>query len=155
TDQTVDALTPVQFTAAAVDGDPLTFSLVGAPAGAAIDPVTGAFTWTPTIAQGATSYPFVVHVTDPGGLFADRPITITVRPLVNATSEQVTVTDSVVVTPIGIVPLTSPDPNASETGPDVGVFRFSRTGGTSLDLVVGFTIGGTATNGVDYQTIAS
>ncbi|MGZ8811016.1 MAG: tandem-95 repeat protein, partial [Thermoanaerobaculia bacterium] len=48
------------------DGDALTFSLVGAPAGATIDPSTGQFTWTPTEAQGGTGAPYVfkVHVSD-------------------------------------------------------------------------------------------
>jgi hypothetical protein len=44
------------FTATATDSDlpaqALTFSLVSAPPGAAIDASTGAFSWTPTEAQG-------------------------------------------------------------------------------------------------------
>src|SRR5207237_198203 len=66
------------------DHDPpantLTFSLVGAPAGASIDPSTGVFTWTPTEAQGPGSYPFTVQVTDNGSpnLSDSKPITITV-----------------------------------------------------------------------------
>jgi hypothetical protein len=43
----------------------LTYSLdPGAPAGAAIDPATGLFTWTPTEAQGPGSYPISVRVSD-------------------------------------------------------------------------------------------
>src|SRR6185295_14399637 len=38
----------------------------GAPAGAAIDPATGAFSWTPTEAQGPGSYPITVRVNDSG-----------------------------------------------------------------------------------------
>src|SRR5205807_5665924 len=45
----------------------LTFSLVGAPAGASIDAATGVFTWTPSEAQGPGSYSFQVRVTDDGG----------------------------------------------------------------------------------------
>ena len=46
-------------------GGSLTFSLApGAPAGASIDPVTGAFTWTPTEAQGPGTYPVTVLVSD-------------------------------------------------------------------------------------------
>lgn len=51
------------FTAVATDSDPgdiLTYSLVGAPAGAAIDPSTGVFTWTPSEAQGLGDYSFTV-----------------------------------------------------------------------------------------------
>jgi uncharacterized membrane protein len=43
--------TPVTFTALATDpneGDTLTFSLLDAPDGAAINAATGVFTWTPT-----------------------------------------------------------------------------------------------------------
>src|SRR5262249_21264513 len=47
---------PYHFTATASDPDrpanTLTFSLIGAPPGAAIDPTTGVFTWTPDEAQG-------------------------------------------------------------------------------------------------------
>ncbi|HEX9506118.1 MAG TPA: DNA/RNA non-specific endonuclease, partial [Acidimicrobiia bacterium] len=52
------------FTALAtdVDGQALTFSLVGAPAGAAINPATGQFSWTPTEAQGGTGVPFAFKV---------------------------------------------------------------------------------------------
>ncbi|MDO8469863.1 MAG: putative Ig domain-containing protein, partial [bacterium] len=43
------------------DGDPITFSLVSAPAGMAIGPTSGAITWTPTSAQ-ATTTPYTVTV---------------------------------------------------------------------------------------------
>ena len=42
----------------------LTFSLLSAPTGAAINGSTGVFTWTPTEAQGPGSYPFTVQVCD-------------------------------------------------------------------------------------------
>ncbi|MCI0682217.1 MAG: putative Ig domain-containing protein [Gemmataceae bacterium] len=58
------------------DMDPVTFSLVSAPAGAAIDD-QGNFTWTPTWAQ-LGAYTITVRVTDPGGLFDTRSVTITV-----------------------------------------------------------------------------
>lgn len=59
------------FTVTATDSDgsadTLHFSLdEGAPAGAAIDPVTGAFTWTPSAAQLAGTYPVTIRVTDSG-----------------------------------------------------------------------------------------
>ncbi|MDH4072768.1 MAG: Ig-like domain-containing protein, partial [Gammaproteobacteria bacterium] len=53
--------------------DTLTFSLEGgAPAGAAIDPVSGAFSWTPSEAQGPGEFDIGVRVTDGGALFAAR-----------------------------------------------------------------------------------
>jgi Putative Ig domain/RTX calcium-binding nonapeptide repeat (4 copies)/PKD domain len=83
--QTVDEQTPLSFTATATDPDlpanTLTFSLdPGAPAGAALDPVTGLFTWTPGEAQDGT-YPVTVRVSDNGapGLSATRTFTVIVR----------------------------------------------------------------------------
>ncbi|MEM3129373.1 MAG: Ig domain-containing protein, partial [Nitrososphaerales archaeon] len=58
----------------------LTFSLVGAPAGASINPSTGVFTWTPTEEQGPDAYTFDVVVTDNGdpNLSDSETITVTV-----------------------------------------------------------------------------
>lgn len=57
------------FTATATDpdipADVLTFSLVGAPAGASINPSTGVFAWTPASGQ-ISSHTFTVVVTDNG-----------------------------------------------------------------------------------------
>ena len=59
----------------------------------------------------------------------------------------------------GVLPtvtITAPDPNASEVpSTDVGRFRVARTGDTTSDLRVFYTIGGTATNGVDYRMLRS
>ncbi len=70
--KSVDEEKTLTFTATASDLDAppqaLTFTLAGTvPAGAAIDPATGVFTWTPTEAQGNTPYTFDVVVTDNGG----------------------------------------------------------------------------------------
>ena len=59
------------FTATATDADvpanTLTFSLdAPAPAGATINGSTGAFSWTPTEAQGPAVIPITVRVTDSG-----------------------------------------------------------------------------------------
>ncbi|MDY0124848.1 MAG: Ig-like domain-containing protein [Anaerolineaceae bacterium] len=70
-DDEVDEMVLMTFTAVATDSDPgdiLTYSLVGAPAGAAIDPSTGVFTWTPSEAQGLGDYTFTVKVCDIAGL---------------------------------------------------------------------------------------
>jgi hypothetical protein len=78
---TIPEMAPYTFTATATDPDvpaqTLTFSLGGAPAGAAIGPASGIFTWTPTEAQGPGTYPFTVRVSD-GVANADAGITITV-----------------------------------------------------------------------------
>jgi autotransporter-associated beta strand protein len=71
----------LSFSASAVDDDlpsnTLTYSLIGAPPGAAIDPGTGAFSWTPTNSQGPATFNFTVRVSD-GSLTADRPVAVTV-----------------------------------------------------------------------------
>src|SRR5262249_39796944 len=61
-----------------VPAQALTFSLVGAPAGAGIDASTGVFSWTPTEAQGPGAYPFSVRVSD-GIANTDAAITLTVH----------------------------------------------------------------------------
>lgn len=70
------------FTATATDADfpanALTYSLVGAPAGATIDASTGVFTWTPTAAQGPASYNFTVRVSD-GALSHEQAVDVTVN----------------------------------------------------------------------------
>src|SRR5262249_33897096 len=51
------------------------------------------------------------------------------------------------------VTITATDATASEPGANTGAFRISRSGNTSQPLTVNFTVGGTASNGVDYVTI--
>lgn len=83
--KTVDEETSLTFNATATDTDlpanTLTYSLINAPTGAVINPSTGAFSWTPTEAQGAGSYSVTVRVTDNGtpALSAEETITITVN----------------------------------------------------------------------------
>jgi hypothetical protein len=77
---TIPELAAYTFTATAgdVDGQPLTFSLVGAPAGAGIDQ-SGVFSWTPTEAQGGTGspYSFTVRVSH-GEANTELPVSLTV-----------------------------------------------------------------------------
>src|SRR5207253_3615959 len=66
-DKTIAEETTLTFTNSASDADlpaqTLTFSLdPGAPSGAAIDSVTGLFTWTPTEAQGPGIYRLTIRV---------------------------------------------------------------------------------------------
>ena len=78
---TIPEMVAYTFDANATDSDlpaqTLTFSLVGAPTGAAIDPASGVFTWTPSEAQGPGTYPFTVRVND-GVANTDQAITLTV-----------------------------------------------------------------------------
>jgi hypothetical protein len=60
--------TLLAFTVSATDQDipvqALSFTLDAAPSGAAIDPVTGRFTWTPTEAQGPSTNMVTIRVSD-------------------------------------------------------------------------------------------
>jgi PKD repeat protein len=79
--QTIAEGSPLSFTATATDADlpaqSLSYSLAGAPAGATINATTGAFSWTPTEAQGPGSYSFDILVSD-GTATDSETITVTV-----------------------------------------------------------------------------
>jgi subtilisin family serine protease len=88
------------FTSTATDDDlpanTLTFSLIGAPAGATINPATGAFSWSPTEGEGPGSFPVTVRVTDNGSpaLSDEETITISVNevneaPVLAAIADQI------------------------------------------------------------------
>ncbi len=93
----IDELTAYTFASAGADADipaqPLTYSLINAPAGASVNPTTGAFSWSPSEAQGNGSvYSFTVRVSD-GALSADVPVKLTARevnspPILAAISDQ-------------------------------------------------------------------
>src|SRR5205823_12394461 len=51
--------------------------------------------------------------------------------------------------------LTASDSSAAEAGANTGTFKVTRSGSTASSLLVNYTIAGSATNGVDYNTIAS
>lgn len=89
-----------QFTLSAVATDPdvpagtLTYSLeVGAPEGAAIDPSTGQFTWTPSDAQAQQEFDITVRVTDSTGQSDTETFTVDVAqrpiaPVLDAIADQ-------------------------------------------------------------------
>jgi parallel beta-helix repeat protein len=68
--QSVNFGQTLTFTATAADQDEpaqrLSFGLIGAPDGAAIDASTGVFAWTPTEAQAQSNHSFTVTVADNG-----------------------------------------------------------------------------------------
>ena len=53
-----------------------------------------------------------------------------------------------------VVSITATDTNASETGPDAGVFRVNRTGATTNNLIVSYSVTGTATSGADFTPLS-
>ena len=80
--KTVAELANLAFTVVATDpnsGQILTYSLdAGAPAGATINGSTGAFSWTPTEAQGPGSFPITIRATDNGSPALSGTAAITV-----------------------------------------------------------------------------
>ncbi|MEE8451932.1 MAG: Calx-beta domain-containing protein, partial [Thermoguttaceae bacterium] len=52
-----------------------------------------------------------------------------------------------------VVTIAATDATAAEQGADPGVFTVTRSGDTTGDLTVDYTIGGTAAGGVDYETL--
>src|SRR5439155_469778 len=86
--KTVNEGQAIAFTASATDANlhaqTLTYSLgSGAPAGAAIQPATGVFSWTPTEAQGPGDYPISVRVSD-GTASVDSAVAIHVNDVTSA-----------------------------------------------------------------------
>lgn len=82
-DQTLTEGMPFSLTVTATDANTppgqLTFSLTGTvPAGAAIDPTTGEFTWTPSEVQGPGTYDINIRATDDTSLAGVRTVKFTV-----------------------------------------------------------------------------
>jgi hypothetical protein len=82
-DAVVDEGTTLAFSALATDADlpanAITYSLIGqVPAGATLDPLSGAFSWTPTEAQGPGRYAFLLRASD-GIAFDEEAFTVEVK----------------------------------------------------------------------------
>ena len=117
--RTVNEGSPLIFTASATDPDlpnnTLTFSLdSGAPAGASIDPVTGAFTWTP---RDNGTFLVTVRVRDDGSASLDDFETIQITSHNVAPSAQIVGTPAIKVLPGDAVNLSAlvTDPGANDT----------------------------------------
>jgi hypothetical protein len=143
-----DEGTLISFTASATDADvpanTLTFSLVGAPAGANIT-AGGAFTWTPTEAQGPNDYTFTVRVTDNGSpnLSDEEEITVHVdevnvapvlAPIGNKSGDELTLitfdanaSDSDVPANTLTFSLDAGAPSGASIDPTTGVFTWTPT----------------------------
>jgi hypothetical protein len=84
--QTINSGSTLALTFAANDPDlpanTLNFGLISAPPGAAVNAVTGVFTWTPTVAQASSTNTIFARVTDNGvpSLSDQKTFTIVVTP---------------------------------------------------------------------------
>jgi hypothetical protein len=118
------------------DGDVLTYqwSFSSVPAGSGAT-LSGASSVAPSFtADVVGAYVLSLTVADPSGGTSTDSVTVNAY-----TPATVTVAAS--------------DASASETGPDAGVFTFSRTGSTAAALPVRYALGGTASNSADYATL--
>ena len=61
-----------------MENNRLTYSLLTAPPGAAIDPETGAISWTPSATQAGINHPFTVQISDAGSPPATTIVTFNV-----------------------------------------------------------------------------
>jgi uncharacterized delta-60 repeat protein len=118
------------FTATASDsdiinglGNTLTFSLIGAPAGASIHPDTGSFSWTPSENLQPSSYTFEVRVSDDGvpSKSNSKSITINVAAVVQLGGE-LRVSGTSGADTIGITPFVGGMVNVAINGAIVGTF---------------------------------
>jgi hypothetical protein len=106
---------PLQFTVTATDSDSgsLTFSLgSGAPTGAALNPQTGVFSWTPTLAQAPGVYQVTIRATDDSGQSDTETISITVIDVNEAPSLAAIGAKSVAEGNLLSFTVTATDPNA-------------------------------------------
>lgn len=72
----------------------------------------------------------------------------------SARSATVNLTSDDVAVALPTVTISATDANAAERNRDVAVFRVTRTGATTASLTVNYLIGGTATNGSDYNSLS-
>jgi len=167
---TIPELATYTFVAQAsdVDSATLTFSLVGAPAGAAINPITGQFSWTPTEAQGGTGMPFTfkVRISD-GTSNADANIAITVTEvnqaptLIVGTSHSVSLGQTLTFVALGsdadipaqalVYGLSGAVPAGASINPASGVFTWTPTAAQS-GAAYAFNV--TVTDGVTTTSVA-
>ncbi len=151
-------------------GDSGTFRLTRA-GGATLlaSPLTVTYTLTGTATNGSDYTSVPLTATFPANA---ATVDVVVTPAADATTEGA---ESVILTLTTVAPydLGSPatatvtitdtsnplvtvaafDSTASETGPDLGTFRFTRTGSTTASLTVTLTVSGTASNGSDFQAL--
>jgi hypothetical protein len=133
------ALYTFNATATDPESNPITFSLVGAPAGASITS-GGVFTWTPTEAQGPNLYTFKFRASDNHGNNNDATVNITVT---EVNSAPVAVDDSKTTTEDAPLTISLASLLANDTDSDIPANTLSITsvsGNTNGVAVLGSDI---------------
>ncbi|MCP4660734.1 MAG: hypothetical protein GY856_35480, partial [bacterium] len=107
------------------------------------------------IAAGAASAPIDVTPIDDTELESSETVQLTLGGHASYTVGSPSLaTVNIVDDDFPLVSITASDANAAEAGLDPGQFVVTRTGSTASALTVYYTIGGTATQGSDYQTLS-
>ncbi|MCI0455949.1 MAG: S8 family serine peptidase [Gemmataceae bacterium] len=169
------ALTPQVLIITATDasadepsGETGTFTILRS--GPATDPVTIHFTITGTATNGTDYATIPTSVTMAAG---ESEAIVTVTPIADALVEGIetvvltlsgnatyaigapnSATVNILDTALPVVTITATDAAAAEIN-NPGAFTITRSGPTTAELTVNFTVGGTATNGTDYTAIAT
>jgi RHS repeat-associated protein len=112
---------------------------------------------TLTFAPGETSKTVNVTINGDTTFEADENFKLNLSDAVNATITTTSATGTIAnddAVPLPIISLAVTDADAAEPA-NPGQFTLTRTGISTTDLMVNYTISGNATNGTDYQTISS
>jgi hypothetical protein len=115
-----------------------------------------------TIPAGASSVTITIVAVDDTLVEGTETATLTIQPGTNynvGTPNSVTLTlldnDSGTVPPNPTVTVVANDANASRVGPDNGAITITRSGSTTSALTVNYSLGGTAVNGTDYNSLGA
>lgn len=109
---------------------------------------------TIVIPAGSASATLAVNVIDDSIYEGNETVTVTLAATANyAVGAAGTATVTIVDNDKPNVSIVATDAAAAEAGPDPGIFTVTRDGVTTAPLAVSYTVGGTATNGIDYQTL--
>jgi plastocyanin len=111
TDQTVKVGAAITVTAIGgdQDGDTITWTATGMPAGASLNPTTGVITYTGVSADAGSNFTITVTARDPSGLTGSATFTLSVpgnhAPTVQAVTTQTVSADAAItITPVGTDP---------------------------------------------------
>ena len=112
-----------------------------------------------TIAAGAASASVIVIPIDDTAVEGNETVVLTLSANAAYTvgspkSATVTIADNDQAAEKPIVSLATPDSTASESGPDTATITIRRTGSTAAALTVQYSLGGSASNGTDYQSLS-
>ncbi|MFM6323029.1 MAG: beta strand repeat-containing protein, partial [Microcystis panniformis] len=109
-----------------------------------------------TFAAGSSTATVTVYPAADNTLEADETVTLT---LASGTGYTIgtsgAVTGTITNDDLPTITLAVSPTSVTEDGTSNLIYTFSRTGSTTSPLTVNYTIGGTATNGIDYSTIGT